>query len=70
MCHQTVGLLAGLLEQEGIATVCLSLLPEVTDKVQPPRVLPVDYPLGYPLGAPHQPDLQRDILRRALSCMA
>lgn len=66
MCHQSVGLIQSVLEKSGFPTVSISLLPEVTEKVRPPRVLIVDRPLGYPLGEPHQPALQRQILEQAL----
>jgi hypothetical protein len=58
MCNQSVGLIAGVIEKSGMATVCLSLLREVTEKVRPPRSLYVDFPFGYPLGAPADPALQ------------
>ncbi|GAB4252871.1 MAG: hypothetical protein Kow00109_28540 [Acidobacteriota bacterium] len=69
MCHQSVGLIQSIVERQGIPTVSVSLLREVTEKVEPPRVLFVDYPLGYPLGRPHDPELQRRILRAALQLL-
>ena len=66
MCNQTVGLIQGALEEAGIASVALSLLPEVTKKVRPPRTLFVPYPFGYPLGKPHDRTLQRQIILEAL----
>ncbi len=51
-------------------TVSISLLPEVTRRVQPPRALVVDRPLGYPLGAPHDIDLQKRIVMAALELLA
>ena len=67
MCHQTVGLVGGELERRGMVTVCVSLLPEITLKLRPPRALEVPYPLGYPLGKPKDPPLQRRILRALLA---
>lgn len=66
MCHQTVGLVGGELERRGVVTVSVSLLPEITARVRPPRALEVPYPLGYPLGRPNDPPLQRRILRALL----
>lgn len=66
MCNQAVGLIQGSLEEAGIATVALSLLPEVTKKVRPPRALFVPFRFGYPLGKPHDRDLQREIVLAAL----
>jgi hypothetical protein len=58
-----------VIERLGIATVSISLLPEVTERVTPPRALVVDRPFGYPLGAPGDPELQRRIIREALSML-
>ena len=66
MCHQTVGLVGGELERRGVVTVAVSLLPEITAKVRPPRALEVPYALGYPFGRPDDPPLQRRILRSLL----
>ncbi len=66
MCNQAVGLIQGILEEAGIATAALSLLPQVTRKVRPPRALFVPFRFGYPLGKPHDPALQREIILAAL----
>ncbi len=66
MCHQTVGLVGGELERRGVVTASISLLPEITRKIRPPRALEVPYPLGFPLGRPDDPPLQRRILRALL----
>ncbi len=68
-CHQAAGLLQSIIERAGIATVSISLLMEVTKRVNPPRVLIVDRPLGYPLGEPHDPVLQKSIMLAALSLL-
>jgi len=64
-----VGLIQSLVEKEGIPTVSISLLREVTEKVKPPRVLFVDRPLGYPLGEPDNPRVQTLILKEALKLL-
>lgn len=69
MCNQSVGLIQGVIEKQGISTVSISLLREVTEKVQPPRALFVDRPLGYPLGEPHRPELQSRIILAALELL-
>ena len=66
MCHQTVGLLQGLLEEAGIASVSLSLLEGITRKVSPPRVLWVPFPMGYPLGKPLDRLFQREVILQSL----
>ena len=70
MCHQSVGLVQGVIEKSGIPTVSITLLPEITERVAPPRVLAVDRPLGYPLGEPNNPALQKRIMRDALALLA
>jgi hypothetical protein len=62
-------LLQNIIEKSGIATVSISLLMEVTRKVEPPRVLAVDFPLGFPLGEPRNPELQRGIVMAALNLL-
>jgi D-proline reductase (dithiol) PrdB len=69
MCNQTVGLVGAELERNGIATVCISLLRHVSERVRPPRTLLVPFPHGYPLGRPGDPELQSSILRAALSML-
>jgi hypothetical protein len=70
MCHQAVGLIQAEIERLGIPTASITLLPEVTRAVRPPRALSLPYPLGYPLGAPRDPELQRSILRALLALTA
>jgi D-proline reductase (dithiol) PrdB len=69
-CHQAAGLLQSIIEKKGIPTVSISLLMEVTKRVEPPRVLVVDRPLGYPLGEPNNPDLQKRIMLAALELLS
>ena len=69
MCVQSVGLVQAAIEREGITTVSISLLREVTEVIKPPRALFVPYPLGYPLGRPCDADLQRSIIQSALALL-
>lgn len=62
-------MLQSIIERAGIATVSISLLMEITERVDPPRVLFIDRPLGYPLGEPNDPAGQRAILERALALL-
>jgi hypothetical protein len=59
-----------VIEKAGIPTVSISLLREVTERVNPPRALVVDRPLGYPLGAAHDITLQKRIVIAALVLLA
>ena len=72
MCHQSVGLIQSVIEKAGISTVSITVLPEITRQVGPPRALFVDAPFGYPMGQPHDAELQREILLAALqmACLA
>ncbi len=59
-----------LIEKAGIATVSITLLTEVTERVAPPRALAVDRPLGYPLGEPNNPELQKRIIAAAFELLS
>jgi hypothetical protein len=69
MCHQAVGLIQAEIERRGITTASVTLLPEVTRAVRPPRALAVPFALGYPLGAPDDSRLQLEILRELLALL-
>ncbi len=69
MCHQSVGLIQRAIDAVGIATVSISLLREITEKVQPSRALFVPFPLGYPFGEPQNPALQSQIMRAAFALL-
>ena len=68
-CHQASGLLQSIIEKAGIPTVSISLLLDVTKRVEPPRVLALDRPLGFPLGEPCNPDFQRRIMLAAFDLL-
>jgi glycine/betaine/sarcosine/D-proline reductase family selenoprotein B len=68
-CHQAAGLLQSLIEKAGIPTVSISLLVDVTKRVEPPRVLVVNRPLGYPLGEPNNPAVQKRIMQAAFDLL-
>lgn len=54
------------LEEEGIATVAISLIREHTEAMEPPRALWVPFVLGRPFGVPNDADFQRRVLLAAL----
>lgn len=70
MCHQSVGLIQSVIEKAGIPTVSITMLPELTQRVGPPRALSIDRPLGYPLGSPHDSQVQKRILTAALQLLS
>jgi hypothetical protein len=65
-----VGLAQAEVERRGIATVSLTLMPEITRKIRVPRALGVPFPLGYPLGNPGDAEGQREVLLAALELLA
>lgn len=70
MCNQSVGLIQRAIEYSGIATVSISLLREITEKIRSPRALFVPFPLGYPLGEANNVALQTRIMRTALELLS
>ncbi|HZF69038.1 MAG TPA: hypothetical protein VEZ47_13435 [Gemmatirosa sp.] len=69
MCTQSVGLVAGVLEAAGIATVCVALVRAVAVQVRPPRALAVPFPFGAPLGRAHDAAGQRRVVELALALL-
>lgn len=65
-----MSVLAHVLEAAGIATVVLSSIRPMAEKVAPPRALHCEFPLGRPLGQPNDPELQHDVLARAFALLA
>lgn len=61
-----MGLIAGALEQHGIATVCIALVRSVAEKVRPPRALAVPFRFGAPLGEANDEAGQLAVIRAAL----
>lgn len=55
-----------MLEQRGIATVMLSVLPEVSDRLTAPRTLLVPFGLGTPVGPAGDTVTQMAVVRTAL----
>ena len=55
-----------MVEQAGIATVCLSTGRDLTAQVKPPRSLFMNFPMGNNFGRPFDVNMQMAILRRAL----
>ena len=66
-CHQSVGLVARVLERAGLSTVSLTCARDITARIQPPRSAFLNYPVGNSTGQAGDAAGQRDILRAALS---
>jgi glycine/betaine/sarcosine/D-proline reductase family selenoprotein B len=67
LCHRTVVAIAREIEMLGLPTVLITLVPQNSREMGPPRaVAPFGFLLGDCLGPPHQPALQHQVLRDAL----
>ena len=66
LCHQSVGLIARMIEATGIPTMTLAVVKEVVESVRPPRVALYDGELGSIAGKPNWPEHQRRILDESL----
>ena len=66
MCHQTVGLVQNSIEKASIATISMSLKPEVTEQMNVPRAVHIRFPYGYSVGPAFEPDKQLQIMKEAL----
>ena len=61
--------LAHYLEEEGIATVAISLIRPQTENTKPPRALWVPFELGRPFGPPGDAAFQRRVILAALGML-
>lgn len=67
LCHRTVVAIQREIEMLGIPTVLITLVPEASRQMGPPRAIhPIGFPLGDGLGGPGQVEVQRQVLRDAL----
>lgn len=70
VCHRTIVAVQREIEMKGISTVLITVSPEVSAQMRPPRALyPHGFKIGNALGKPGRRELQRDVLREALSLL-
>jgi len=69
VCTRAVSALAHYLEEEGLATVAISLIRPQTENTKPPRALWVPFELGRPFGPPNDPEFQKRVVRTALQML-
>ena len=55
-----------MVEAAGIPTLCMTSALDITQAVNPPRAVFVNFPLGHQTGKANQPELQRQIVRDAM----
>ena len=66
MCPQAVGLVQKTCEENGIICSTISIIDEISRKLNIIRYLSVPSKLGYPLGDPDDFNNQKDICKQAL----
>jgi len=66
ICNHSLAVIQRVLEGAGLATIALTIEPEVMKRVQVPRAMSVDFPPGCPVGEPSDHEKQRKVLREAL----
>lgn len=64
-----MGLIARVLEEAGISTVCIVMRKETAQNVKPPRTLFVRFPMGAPLGPAGDLQTHHEVLRQALEML-
>ena len=69
MCNQTVGLVQRDIEYQGISTVGISIVREISEKVKPPRTYFLKYPFGHALGEPFNKKQQMAIFKECLDVL-
>ena len=69
VCHQTVSLIAHLLEVNGISTVVMGCAKDIVEYVGVPRFLFSDFPLGNGAGRPKDRESQGVTLELALDVL-
>jgi D-proline reductase (dithiol) PrdB len=66
ICHHSLAVIQRVLEGAGLATISLTLEPDLMKLVQVPRAMIVDFPPGCPVGEPTDRDKQLKVLREAV----
>jgi D-proline reductase (dithiol) PrdB len=69
VCHQTLALVARLLEESGIASVVMGCAKDIVEYVGVPRFVFSDFPLGNAAGRPHDAASQDATLALALALL-
>jgi hypothetical protein len=62
--------LARRIEDAGIPTVVVTMMPVIAAQLLAPRVVGVEFPFGHPFGMPHDREMQRLVLGTALALLA
>ena len=65
-----VPVLARQIEQAGVPTVTVTMMPDVAVRLGASRTVGVEFPFGHPFGWPHADNVHRHVLRTALAVLA
>jgi D-proline reductase (dithiol) PrdB len=70
VCHRSVVTLQRSIEMRGIPTVAITVSPDQTQAMRPPRALhPAGFALGRVVGPPHRRDVHRAVVTAALELL-
>ena len=64
-----MGLIQRAIEDTGVATIGITLMPWVTEKIKVPRAVSLEFPLGHPVGKSFDPEQQKVILMDAFRAL-
>jgi D-proline reductase (dithiol) PrdB len=70
LCTHTLAVIQRVVEASGLATIALTIEPDLSRLVQVPRAMSVDFPPGCPVGEPTDHDKQRHVLQEALDYLS
>lgn len=65
-----MGLVCRVVEERGIATVCLATGRDLVTQVRPPRTVFANFPMGNAFGKPFDTEMQTAVLRACLDLAA
>jgi len=66
LCHQTLGVIARVIEQSGIPTMMISVDPDLSDQVRPPRTAYYEGKFGSVAGKPNFKQYQLRVLDESI----
>jgi len=70
VCHRTIAVVQREIEMKGIPTVLITVSPEVSAQMRPPRALyPKGFKIGNSVGRPGMRNLQKNVMRDALNLL-
>jgi D-proline reductase (dithiol) PrdB len=66
LCNHSLAIIQRVLEGAGLATISLTIEPDLMKLVKAPRAMVVDFPPGCPVGEPDDREKQLKVLKEAL----